>query len=156
MRLTVVPADKAIGVDGYFFVDIDDDWSWIPQDVHAFQWYDTWGEIEYTDTRPNDRVESLGIFENAVLMHDIQLERERTEKESAEAARDYWEELREYRFYRLRETDWTQVEDVPISESKKQEYQIYRQQLRDLTSNITDPKPLVLDPDHPDWPVKPT
>lgn len=156
MRLTVIPDDKTIGIDNHSFLNINDDWSWIPPNVHAFQWYDTWGEIEYKGVALNERVETLGIFENAVSMYQREFQRVENEKIAAEAARDYWEELREYRFYRLRETDWTQVADVPISESKKQEYQIYRQQLRDLISNVSDPKVLVLDPDHPDWPIKPT
>lgn len=46
----------------------------------------------------------------------------------------------------LAETDWTQLPDVPLSDSKKIEWATYRQALRDLTAqegwptNITWPK----------------
>jgi hypothetical protein len=155
MRITVIKDDKSIGIDGKFYLEIQQDWSWFPEDIHAFQWYDTWGEIEYTDKRANERVEELGIFENAVIMYNVEYEKEENAKIEAENSRDYWEEFREYRFFRLRETDWTQALDSPLDEIKKEEYRIYRQELRDLTENITDPKPLVLDPNHPDWPIKP-
>ena len=35
----------------------------------------------------------------------------------------------------IAETDWTQANDIPFSTSKKEEWQIYRQQLRDLPAN---------------------
>ena len=35
----------------------------------------------------------------------------------------------------IAETDWTQANDIPFSTLKKQEWQIYRQQLRDLPAN---------------------
>jgi len=34
----------------------------------------------------------------------------------------------------LEESDWTQVNDCPLSDSKKQEWATYRQELRDLPS----------------------
>jgi len=35
----------------------------------------------------------------------------------------------------IAETDWTQANDIPFSTSKKEEWQAYRQQLRDLPAN---------------------
>ena len=35
----------------------------------------------------------------------------------------------------IAETDWTQANDIPFSTLKKEEWQIYRQQLRDLPAN---------------------
>ena len=35
-------------------------------------------------------------------------------------------------------SDWTQAVDAPISDAKKAEWATYRQQLRDLLSNIDD------------------
>jgi hypothetical protein len=37
----------------------------------------------------------------------------------------------------LSKTDWTQLVDSPLSEEKKQEYIVYRQNLRDLPSSAT-------------------
>ena len=45
--------------------------------------------------------------------------------------------LRIHREKKLAESDWTQQPDAPISPEKKEEWRIYRQELRDLTKNIT-------------------
>lgn len=154
MRLIIIPSDKFISIDGQGLLDIEQDLSWIPSDVHAVQWYDTWGEVEYNDGSPNERIEELGIFEQAIQNYFADIQRIEDDKEAAEAARDYWSELRTLRDQRLTESDWTQVADAPLTEDQKFSWQIYRQALRDLPENISDPKPLVLDPNHSDWPVK--
>jgi vancomycin resistance protein YoaR len=153
MRLTIIPSDKYIAVDSDGILKIQQDLSWIPSNVHALQWYDTWGEVEYNDGTVNEKIEELGIFEQAVT--DFNNEKKRIDNENAaiEAARDYWEELRILRNKRLSECDWTQVADVQLSDTQKTEWTLYRQQLRDLPENITDPKPLVLDANHSSWPV---
>jgi len=46
--------------------------------------------------------------------------------------------IRKERNYILLTTDWTQMPDSPLSNSKKAEWATYRQQLRDLPSNYTD------------------
>ena len=58
-----------------------------------------------------------------------------------------WEELRNNRSRLLAETDWTQGADVPVG--IKTTYQSYRQALRDLPANTTDPA-------NPVWPTKPS
>lgn len=45
--------------------------------------------------------------------------------------------LRQHRERYLAESDWTQQPDAPISPEKKEEWRLYRQELRDLTNNIT-------------------
>ena len=60
------------------------------------------------------------------------------------------EEFREERNKRLAETDWTQVNDSPLSDSKKTEWQTYRQALRDMPSQDG------FDPFNPTYPTAPT
>lgn len=57
------------------------------------------------------------------------------------------ESLRTVRNSLLTETDWTQVEDSPLSEEKKTEWKNYRQELRDLTK-LDDLTTII-------WPSKP-
>jgi hypothetical protein len=154
MKLTIIPSDKYIAVDSDGILKIQQDLSWIPSNVHALQWYDTWGEVEYNDGTANERIEELGIFEQAVADFNNEKQRIQDELDAIEAARDYWEELRILRNQRLSDCDWTQVADVQLSDAQKAEWTLYRQQLRDLPENIADPKPLVLDPNHSSWPVK--
>ena len=49
----------------------------------------------------------------------------------------------------LLKCDWTQLPNSPLSETKKQEWDTYRQALRDLPANTTDPE-------NPIWPQAPT
>lgn len=44
----------------------------------------------------------------------------------------YW--LRQVRNEKLNESDWTQANDCPLPDSKKAEWQTYRQALRDITT----------------------
>tara|TARA_Y100001938_G_C7957144_1_gene362303 strand:- start:232 stop:618 length:387 start_codon:yes stop_codon:yes gene_type:complete len=65
---------------------------------------------------------------------------------------DWNEYMRLHRNGRLKATDWTQVPDSPLSNSKKAEWATYRQQLRDLPStlgNITSREGII-------WPTEPS
>ena len=44
--------------------------------------------------------------------------------------------LRNERDYLLKQSDWTQMPDSPLTEEKKQEWQTYRQALRDLPQTV--------------------
>jgi hypothetical protein len=165
--LVIVPEDGTIGIDGQFLLEIDQQYlTWIPENVHAFHWFveRNQGEIEFKnhpfDPKPvNQRVDELGIFAQAITTFEEELERrlqkQIEEQEAFEASRDYWEELRSLRDSRLMLSDWTQLPDAPLTEEKKIEWEIYRQELRDLPENIEDPKPLVIDENHPSWPIAP-
>lgn len=55
------------------------------------------------------------------------------------------DELRSTRHRLLAASDWTQVPDAPVD---REAWAAYRQALRDLPANTTDPR-------NPDWPVQP-
>lgn len=50
MKLCIVTDDKMIAKDGNGYSGLDV--LYIPNTVHAFQWYETYGEIEYKSTGP--------------------------------------------------------------------------------------------------------
>ena len=58
MNLVIIPSDGAVYVDGYSFPDLD--LSNVPSDVHALQWKNTKGWIEFKDldddTKPQNQV----------------------------------------------------------------------------------------------------
>ena len=56
--------------------------------------------------------------------------------------------LRKARNKKLLECDWTQFPNSPLSETKKQEWDTYRQALRNLPANTSDPE-------NPIWPTPP-
>jgi hypothetical protein len=159
MRITIVTEDKLIGINGEFLSDIEEDMTWIPNDVHAVQWYHDHGEIEYTDNRPNLEIESLGLYSKCI--NTFNSEKERRERKCIqeeleyELTRDYWGEFRMIRDYLLNESDWVLLPDAPISEEKKELWIQYRQELRDFPSIVEDPKPYANDIDRELWPQKP-
>ena len=155
MRITIIPGDKAIGIDNKILSNVQQDLSWIPSNIHAVQWYDTLGEVEYNDGTPNERIEELGIYEQVVVDFNNEIKRIEDQKAAIEAAGDYWAEFRSIRDNLLWKCDWTQNPDSPLTEEKKLEWAVYRQLLRDLTQNVTDPKPMVLNLNHLSWPIPP-
>lgn len=62
---------------------------------------------------------------------------------------DHWVSLRTKRTNLLKACDWTQAPDSPLSDAKKTEWATYRQALRDVPTNTTDPKVVV-------WPTEPS
>ncbi len=62
---------------------------------------------------------------------------------------DLWNKIRDTRTRYLKNTDWTQLPDVNISREKVQEYVVFRQQLRSITDDFSDPSQVI-------WPTIPT
>lgn len=54
--------------------------------------------------------------------------------EAVEQVVDFFPTIRIQRNELLKESDWTQLNDCPLSDLKKQEWATYRQELRDLPS----------------------
>jgi hypothetical protein len=95
MRLTIIKPDNAVYINGVCFSEID--LSWIPKfddnEVHAVQWYDDHGEIEFTTSIDNLKITELGIFEQVVPLWEkrreqiLEYEQEQTRlREEAELA----------------------------------------------------------------------
>lgn len=60
-----------------------------------------------------------------------------------------WGRVRNHRDILMKETDWTQTADVPLSVEKQSEFVTYRQVLRDIPQQD-------IEPDNITWPEKPT
>ena len=159
MRLTIIIPDRTIIIDGEALTEINQDFTWIPENVRAVQWYHTHGEIEFNDGTLNEKIEELGIYAQAIQIFSDEKERlvleEQLKYQKQQESRDTLFELRMYRNGKLFESDWTQMVDSPISETKKQEWRIYRQQLRDLPNSNIDSRELMDNIGGPLWPVKP-
>lgn len=50
--------------------------------------------------------------------------------------KEAWEELTQTRNNKLLASDWTQLPDAPISDSKKAEWATYRETLRQIPNNL--------------------
>ena len=152
MKLIFIVSEKFIRLDDESFLNIKEDLSWVPSNVHAVIWNDDAGYIEYKNA-PKETIEELGIYEQALEIFDTEKQRrdreQLAEEELREASRDYWKEFRNKRDFLLSQSDWTQGNDSPLNLQQKQEWVVYRQVLRDLPENTNDPK-------NPEWPSLPS
>jgi hypothetical protein len=69
MRVTIIPVDGFVSVDGVGFSDFD--LSFMDASVHAVQWYETHGEIEVKDPATgrmiaNEVITSIDAFQPAI------------------------------------------------------------------------------------------
>ena len=64
MKLTIICADGSVGENGLFYNGLDLSSCAIPANVHALQWQDTAGWIEYNTTIPNETITELPAWAN--------------------------------------------------------------------------------------------
>lgn len=70
MRVTIVPSDKFIRKDDNF-ANLSE-WNFNDSHIHAIQWYDNWGEVEYTgNPRPlNELIHNDSILQPYLVALD--------------------------------------------------------------------------------------
>lgn len=144
-RVTVVPADRLVIVDGQALTF---EFS-APERMHALQWDGLQGHIEwkgYGHEPPRNELLTADSYANRVAPYVKMWEEEKARLEQAaaeaEAARlaEYnseearFERLRSGRDRRLAATDYLLMPDYPLSDDQRTILQIYRQALRDLPS----------------------
>ena len=150
MNLVIIPSDRIIGIGTTIISGIGTDLSWIPSDVHAVHWDGSSGEIEYNDGKPNLDITSIGIYSQAETTFNNEIQRRKDlDDEYLNSNTFLWMKLRSERDNLLLSSDFTQLGDIGLSESKKTEWINYRQALRDLPANTSDPA-------NPTWPTKPS
>lgn len=70
MRVTIIPADGFVSIDGEGYTSLD--LSFVGADIHALQWYETEGEIERQDNRGriilNEVITDLSPYQQALDM----------------------------------------------------------------------------------------
>jgi hypothetical protein len=96
MRVTIIPVDGFVSVDGEECNGLD--LSATPAGVHAVQWYDTEGEVEYVDARGrairNELITDLAPYQpaldawRAARQAALEAEAARAEEEEEEEAGD--------------------------------------------------------------------
>ena len=150
MNLVIIPSDRIIGIGTTIISGIGTDMSWIPSDVHAVHWDGSSGEIEYNDGKANLDITSIGIYSQAETTFNNEIQRRKDlDDEYLNSSTFLWMKLRSERDNLLLSSEFTQLGDIGLSESKKTEWINYRQALRDLPANTSDPA-------NPNWPTKPS
>ena len=106
-----------------------------------------------TDGNDQDSYDSLEWLDSTTKPTKAQLDSYLSSVESEEMV-----VFRQMRNQKLLESDWTRIDDCGISTSKKAEWAIYRQELRDITKTVT---PVfitrgIIDESKFSWPTKPS
>ena len=148
--LVIITSDKIIGIGTTTISGIGTDMSWIPSNVHAVHWDGSSGEIEYNDGTANLGITSIGIYSQADTTFNNEIQRRKDlNDEFTNSSSFLWMKLRNERDDLLLFSDYTQLADSGLTDSKKAEWVTYRKSLRDLPANTSDPA-------NPTWPTKPS
>lgn len=97
MKMTIVPSDSVIGVDGVF-LNLDFE---APANVHAIQIDDNKAEIEYNDGTPNEKLtgqQRQAIVDQYSAAYTTEANRIEAERAAAQAAQEALENSYEYRY----------------------------------------------------------
>ena len=103
MKLTIIPADGSVGEDGVFYLELNLSSCSIPADVHALQWQDTAGWIEYNTPIPNEPITELPAWANCCMTKWT----EANTSVPPTAAQN-----KQTAMSKLQTTDWTTIPDV--------------------------------------------
>lgn len=142
MKLTIIPSDGAVYKDNVCYLELDLSSCAIPADVHALQWQDTEGWIEFYDNHnetiyelPLWAVACLNTWENAdySIKNPAPLSSEQLLQNTKNKAK-----------YLLEQTDWSVLSDVGLANSA--DFITYRGILRGLVINPVE---------NPTFPTKP-
>ena len=135
MKLTIIPADGSVGEDDKFYNDLNLSSCSIPADVHALQWRDTAGWIEYNTPIPNDPITELPAWANCCMTKWT--EANTPVPPSPPTA----EQNKTTAVNKLQATDWTTIPDVgdPTKSnpylSNVQDFVVYRNAVRQYAIN---------------------
>ena len=163
-HVTVVPSDKVIIVDGnplQFETAFDLESG--HNGVHAIQWHEGKGHIEFEDGSPNKELEGeddyegqiayyVGLYDDeAARLAKVEAEAEKAAEELYNSEEQRWIRLRAKRNELMAETDYLMMDDYPITDECRAAFEAYRQALRDITSQDGAP----WTDDTIPWPTKP-
>lgn len=135
MKLTIIPADGSVGENGKFYNNLDLSSCNIPEDVHALQWQDTAGWIEFKDPVPNQPITELPAWANCCVTKWT--EANTPIPPSPPTA----EQNKSTAVLKLQATDWTTIPDVadPAKSnpylSNAQDFVVYRNAVRQYAIN---------------------
>lgn len=104
MKLTIIPSDGAVYENDLCYLGLT--WEGTPADVHALQWQDVAGWIEYNDSKPNEDITVLPSWaDNAMAAWTVANTPVPPSPPTAEENKSKAVSL-------LQATDWTQIPSV--------------------------------------------
>jgi hypothetical protein len=130
MKLTIIPADGSVGEDGIFYNALNLSSCAIPANIHALQWQDTVGWIEFNEPIPNEEITSLPSWANCCMTKWTEANTPVPPQPPTA------EQNKQTAVSKLQATDWTTIPDVadPAKSnpylSNAQEFITYRNVVR--------------------------
>jgi hypothetical protein len=152
MKLTIIPIDGAVYKDNVAYSGLDLSSCGIPLDIHALQWVEAAGWLEFNDDKPNEDISSLPEW--AVNCVAVWGQADNAAKNPPPPPPPTADENVQIASGLLYETDWTTIPDVsdPTKSNpyltNSSEFLTYRNQVRQY---IITPVAGTIN-----WPVKPT
>jgi len=149
MRLTIIPADGAVYVNSvsYLYLNMDS----VPLNVHALQWFDVSGWIEFNDRTPNQDITELPTWATTCVQEWEAADYEH--KNPPPPPPPTAEDNKAIATSLLSQTDWTALPDVsdPLKSNpylaNANEFNEYRNAVRIIAINPT--------AGNLNWPIKP-
>lgn len=136
MKLTIIPIDGSVGEDGKFYLELNLSSCGIPSDVHALQWEDTAGWIEYNSPLiANEPITELPAWANACMAKWTEA------NTPVPPAPPTTEQNKQTAVSKLQATDWATIPDVadPAKSnpylSNAQDFVTYRNAIRQYAIN---------------------
>lgn len=131
MKLTIIPSDGAVYENGICYSDLT--WQGTPLNVHALQWADVSGWIEFNDGTPNENITTLPVWaQNAEAAWAVA----NTPAPPPDPIPPTAEQNKQTAVNKLQATDWTTIPDVadPAKSnpylSNAQDFVTYRNTIR--------------------------
>jgi hypothetical protein len=137
MKLTIIPVDGSIGIDGKFYINIDLSSCNIPNNVQAFQWDNGSGWIEFNTPIAN---EEITVLPQWALACELLWNTENT-KPSPDELPPTAQQNKQIAVKKLQATDWATAPDVGDSTksnpylSNVQDFVAYRNSIRQYAIN---------------------
>jgi hypothetical protein len=135
MKLTIIPADGSVGEDGKFYNNLNLSSCVIPANVHALQWNDVAGWIEFNEPIPNEEITALPSWATCCMT-------KWTEANTPVPPASPTTQQNKYTaMQKLQATDWAAIPDVgdPAKSnpylSNVQDFVVYRNAVRQYAIN---------------------
>ena len=156
--LTFVPSINYILLDNVALTAVQQDFSWVPETTYAVVWEEDRGHIEFNDGSPNQTLNSLGIYTQAITDHANEITRRENEENAILDATDWTSSLRNERTLRLNSSDWIVTRSLEAGQAVPAAWVTYRQALRDLPATIdaSNHRAMCQDSSHASWPTPPS
>lgn len=135
MKLTIIPVDGSVGENDVFYLGLDLSSCNIPPDVHALQWQDTAGWIEFNAPIENQPITELPAWANCCMTKWTEANTP-VPPQPPTAAQN-----KSTAVSKLQATDWTTIPDVgdPTKSnpylSNVQDFVTYRNAVRQYAIN---------------------